>query len=134
MTGRKKRTGREEEAGWWHDQRIRQRRVILRSNGKAGVNCRLALIDSAKREAVGDPRAGAFAFSNSRVTKQSGVSDMMRSEPTFSIEKDKSGSGDCVVITRPDGTRIVVTGFGAEIEAQERIKNDGNRSRKSPRA
>ena len=52
---------------------------------------------------------------------------MAKPEPIFSIEKDNVGLGDCVIATWPDGKRVVVTGFGAESNAQDWIKNDSDR-------
>jgi hypothetical protein len=43
---------------------------------------------------------------------------MPESEPSFTIEKDKIGLGACVIALWRDGRREVVTGFGAEGDAQ----------------
>jgi hypothetical protein len=46
---------------------------------------------------------------------------MHQEKPSFTIEKDKIGLGKCVTAQWPDGRREVVTGFGAEDEAQNWI-------------
>jgi hypothetical protein len=49
------------------------------------------------------------------------------SAPTFTIEKDEVGLGSCVIVTWPDGKRIVVTGFGDDSNAQDWINQDSAR-------
>jgi hypothetical protein len=52
---------------------------------------------------------------------------MPEETPSFTIEKDKIGLGSCVIATWPDGRREVVTGFGAESDAQNWIDQDSAR-------
>jgi hypothetical protein len=52
---------------------------------------------------------------------------MPESKPSFTIEKDKIGLGDCVIALWPDGRREVVTGFGTERDAQNWIDQDSAR-------
>jgi hypothetical protein len=55
-----------------------------------------------------------------------GASAVKQSEPIFSVDKDNIG---CIVITRPDGKSIILTSGSAERNAQDRIKNQAERSR-----
>ena len=48
----------------------------------------------------------------------------MQSMPSFTIEKDKIGLGSCVIAQWPEGRREVITGFGAEGDAQKWIDQD----------
>jgi hypothetical protein len=52
---------------------------------------------------------------------------MSDGKPSFTIEKDKVGLGDCVIAKWPDGRREVITGFGAESDAQNWIDQDSDR-------
>ena len=52
---------------------------------------------------------------------------MPESKPSFTIEKDKVGLGSCVIAMWPNGRREVVTGFGAESDAQNWIDQDSVR-------
>ena len=52
---------------------------------------------------------------------------MPEGKPSFTIEKDKIGLGDCVIATWSDGRREVVTGFGGESDAQNWIDQDSDR-------
>jgi hypothetical protein len=52
---------------------------------------------------------------------------MPEAKPSFTIEKDKIGLGECVIALWPDGRREVVTGFGTEVDAQNWIEQDSAR-------
>ena len=52
---------------------------------------------------------------------------MSEAKPSFTIEKDKIGLGECIIAEWPDGRREVVTGFNTEIDAQDWIEQDSPR-------
>lgn len=52
---------------------------------------------------------------------------MEPAKPSFTIEKDKVGLGECVIAQWPDGRREVVTGFGTKHQAQIWIDQDSAR-------
>jgi hypothetical protein len=52
---------------------------------------------------------------------------MSEEVPSFAIEADKVGLGNCVIATWPNGKRVVVTGFGSAGDAQEWITHDSAR-------
>jgi hypothetical protein len=51
----------------------------------------------------------------------------MQGQPSFTIEKDKVGLGNCVIAEWPEGRREVITGFGTERDAQNWIAQDSAR-------
>ena len=51
----------------------------------------------------------------------------MQDKPSFKIEKDKVGLGNCVIAQWPEGRREVITGFGTQRDAQKWIDQDSAR-------
>jgi hypothetical protein len=51
----------------------------------------------------------------------------MQGKPSFTIEKDKVGLGHCVIAQWPKGRREVITGFGAQSDAQKWIDQGSDR-------